>query len=314
MDKIKEYKRFYENSETLISIYFINHKKEEILIILNKELSKVSLIQNISKKTKLNDRLYKLKCKIEKLGDNSVINSLFLINNDLFEYKFTSNDINTIKEYKLREYYLKTDNQFDIDYLIDIFTNFDFYYSCQIGKNNIKLKKINKNKNKLIIENKFTSEKILIELVNNYILEHKINELLIYGAFNNIKCFHELKNNKLLLKEGELDNKNINDIFFNRKYEKNNILLEKKLNELKNPNTNLDLFIFGKLKKEILEAIECYQLKELYIEERKLDKLRNFVDDSYLNFTIIPIQSLENGDIANTFIKDYNGLMGIKYY
>ena len=99
MDKIKEYKRFYENSETLISIYFINHKKEEISIILNKELSKVSLIQNISKKTKLNDRLYKLKCKIEKLGDNSVINSLFLINNDLFEYKFTSNDINTIKEY-----------------------------------------------------------------------------------------------------------------------------------------------------------------------------------------------------------------------
>ena len=54
---------------------------------------------------------------------------------------------------------------------------------------------------------------------------------------------------------------------FNRKYEKNNDLLEKKLNELNNPNTNLDLFVFGKLKKEILESIEYYQLKELYIEE-----------------------------------------------
>ena len=116
------------------------------------------------------------------------------------------------------------------------------------------------------------------------------------------------------MEEGELSHEEINKYFYNRKYDKNNILLEKKLNELSNSNTNLDLFVFGKLKKEILSAIECYQLKELYIEERKLEKLKQFVDDSYFNFNIIPIQVINSGDIADKFIKDYNGLMGIKYY
>ena len=47
---------------------------------------------------------------------------------------------------------------------------------------------------------------------------------------------------------------------------------------------------------------------------RKLEKLKQFIDESYLNFKIIPIQVIKEGDIASKFIKDYNGLMGIKYY
>jgi len=100
-----------------------------------------------------------------------------------------------------------------------------------------------------------------------------------------------------------------------KKCERNKELLEKKINELTNPNTNLDLFVFGKLKKEILESIENFQLKELYIEKRKLDILKQCIcDDSCLNFKIIEIESLEEGDIASQFIDNYKGLMGIKYF
>lgn len=314
MDQLKEFKKYEENKETLITIYFYNIKKEEVIDLINKELNKVSVIQNVSKKKKLNDRFYNLRIKIDKMGENAVISSLFLLNDEIFEYKFTQENIETIKEYKLRDLYVKKDIIFDVDYIIDLFTNFEFNYCCQITKNHLKFKKINNYKNKIINENKFTNEKGMIEIINSFISEHKINELLINGLNNNIKCLNNEKNNKILLKEGELNHDEINKYFFNRKYEKNNILLEKKLSELSNPNTNLDLFVFGKLKKEILTSIEYYQLKELYIEERKLDKLKQFVDNSYLNFNIIPIQVLKNGDIADKFIKDYNGLMGIKYY
>ena len=95
---------------------------------------------------------------------------------------------------------------------------------------------------------------------------------------------------------------------------KNHILLEKKLKEIQNEKTNLDLFLFGKLKFEIKDAIESYLIKELYIDEKKITILKKNVEESYLNFKIIPIKSIENGDIADNFIKDYNGIMAIKYF
>tara|TARA_Y200000002_G_C22682641_1_gene664707 strand:- start:2475 stop:3419 length:945 start_codon:yes stop_codon:yes gene_type:complete len=314
MENLKEFINIQENNETLITIYFYNIKKEEGILLVSKELNKVSVIQNLSKKKKLNDRFYNLKLKLEKIPDNSVINSLYLINNDINEYKFTQDNIKTIIEYNLRDFYVKKDIFFDIDYILDLFYNFDFNDCCYINKNNIKFKKINQNKNKIILNDKFTNEKNLLDIVNNYLLDKKINEILLYGLSPYLKQLKNEKNNKIIINDKDLDNNSINDFFYNRKYEKNNSLLENKLNELNNTNTNLDLFVFGKLKKEILQSIECYQLKELYIEERKLNKLKEFIDDSYFNFKIIPIKTLKDGDIASKFINDYNGLMGIKYY
>ena len=92
-------------------------------------------------------------------------------------------------------------------------------------------------------------------------------------------------------------------------------LLEKKLNDLQNTNTNIDLYVFGRLKLEIKDSIESYLLKELYIEERKIKLLKNSIEDkSCFNFKIIPIRSLKSGDIGEQFIEQYKGLMGIKYY
>ena len=277
-------------------------------------MNKISVIQNISKKKKLNDRFYNLRQKIDKMNDNVTISSLFLLNDDIFEYKFSDKDKGTIKEYKLRDFYVKKDVIFDIDYILDVFTNFEFNYCCQVTKGHLKFKKINSNKNKVLNENKFTNDKNMIELINSFLLENKINEMLVSGQSNFVKCLIDERNNKIFVKGEDMDNSEINSYFHMKKYERNNNLLEGRLNELSNPNTNLDLFVFGKLKKEILTAIECYQLKELYIEERKLEKLRQFVDGNCLNFKIVPIQILKQGDVAEKFIKDYNGLMGVKYY
>ena len=132
--------------------------------------------------------------------------------------------------------------------------------------------------------------------------------IIVHGEFKNT-----ITSVLTVSHKGFLNNSEVYELFENELMKKNHILLHQKLTDMKNENTNLDLYVFGKLKFEIKEAIELYSIKELYIEDKKLDKLRSFVDESFFNFKIIEIRSLENGDIAEQFIKDYNGIMGIKY-
>jgi hypothetical protein len=90
-------------------------------------------------------------------------------------------------------------------------------------------------------------------------------------------------------------------------------LLEERMKEISDER-KVDLFVFGRIKIEIKEHIEGYMLKELFIEERKLKILEGIVEPEMLNFKIIPIRSLERGDVGEEFISKYNGLMGVKYY
>lgn len=315
LEDLRKFKKYEENRETLITIYFHNMSKEDTLNKITNELNKISTIQNLSVKKKINDRLYNLRIRIEKLNETTIVSSLFLVNDKIYEYVFTQKDNETFKEYNLQKNYIKKNSFFDINYIIDLFTNFEFNYCCQITSNHIKFKKINMNKYKTLLEYKFSNEKNMIENINMFILDHKIDILLVYGInSNNIKYVMNEKNKKIITRNDEMNIVEIMSLFSTRKYEKNNELLEKRLNDLDNPNTNLDLYVFGKLKKEILTSIELYQLKELYIEERKINLLKQIIDESYLNFTIIPIEVMNPGDVAERFISNYNGLLGIKYY
>jgi hypothetical protein len=183
-----------------------------------------------------------------------------------------------------------------------------------VERNQIKLKKINSSKIKVLDIIKFVNEKNLVEIINEKIVEYKIDELYILTKTNFYKSLLNEKNSKYICFDEEYSNDKLLEKIKINNYEKNHLLLEKRLKELSNPNTNLDLFVFGKLKKEILESIESYSLKELYIEERKLEILKGCLDESYFNFKIIPIISIKEGDIGSKFIEEYKGLMGIKYY
>ena len=99
LEELNNFKKYEENRGTLITLYFYKSKKEEVLHIITKELNKVSTIQNVSVKQKLNDRLYNLKIIVEKIDDNCIINSLFLLENEVYEYKFTQKDIQIFIEY-----------------------------------------------------------------------------------------------------------------------------------------------------------------------------------------------------------------------
>ena len=43
-------------------------------------------------------------------------------------------------------------------------------------------------------------------------------------------------------------------------------------------------------------------------------QLRKNISKDYINFEILEIDSLESGDIGDNFKKDYDGIIGLKYY
>jgi hypothetical protein len=181
--------------------------------------------------------------------------------------------------------------------------------------NDISIGKSNKNKEKILDSSKTVSESKILEYIEIIRKNNEYKELIIiYGKSPILTKLNPIPKKCIIIHDKFLTKEEIYQEFEKEMYAKNNEILAKRLNDLNNSNTNLDLYIFGKLKIEIKEAIESYIVKELFIEEHKYEKLKLCIEPECFNFTVYFIKSLENGDSADNFIKNYNGLMGLKYY
>jgi hypothetical protein len=311
MNKLKEHSNIEDSIETLYSIYIYNKKVKEVVNYFEDELERAKKINNIIKKNKINNRLFNF---IKYLNDNyeeeSLLNSIFLIHDKIILYELKKVEIEIAEYYNFPKIFVKCDTHFLIDYFIDLFYNLTFIYAIKINKNEYSNIKLNSNKMKIIEHGKVNNEQKIVELIENIRKNENYKDFIIICG--NSKIPSNIKN--IIFSKDLLNNNELYSLYEYEIMKENNILLRKRLDELKNENTNLDLFVFGKLKFEIKEAIESYSLKELYIETKKLENLKKFISDEFLNFKIIPIKSLEDGDDAFNFIKDYNGLMGIKYF
>ena len=311
MNKLKEYISIDDSIETLYSIYIYNKKVKEVVNYFEDELEKAKKINNIIKKNKINNRLFNF---IKYLNDNyeeeSLLNVIFLIHDKIILYELKKVEIEIAEHYNFPKIFVKCDTKFLIDYFIDLFYNLTFIYGIKINSNEYSTIKLNSNKMKIIQHGKVNNEQKIIELIDNIRKNENYKDFII--IIGNVKIPSNIKN--IIFSKDLLNNDAIYSLYEYEIMKEYNNLLRKRLDELKNENTNLDLFVFGKLKFEIKEAIESYALKELYIETKKLENLKKFISDEFLNFKIIPIKSLEDGDDAFNFIKNYNGLMGIKYF
>jgi hypothetical protein len=316
MDNLKEHKKIEESTETLFSIIIHNKKVLDVIKFFEDQLEKAKKINNVIKKNKINNRLFNfIKYINDTFNDeNIIINNIFLIHDKIINYKLNNNEINIAITYNFLNIFLKTDTYFYIDYFIDLFYNFNFIYTIKINKNDMYIIKLNKNKEKELESIKLSNENKILEEIDKIKKIHNYKEIIIIHGVSPFisKIDNKIKN--IIIEKDFCNRDTLYTIYENEIMKKNHELLEKKINDMQNEKCNLDLYVFGKLKLEIKDAIESYLLKELYIEDKKLDKLKTFIDESYLNFTIIPIKSLVNGDIGDIFIKNYNGIIGIKYY
>ena len=315
MISLKEYKKIEEKDETLISIIIYDKKNEDVQKFMKDQLEKAKKINNSIKKNKINNRLFLfIKFLSDNYLENFIINSIFLLNDKIIEHKLNKDEINTAKTYNLINIFIKSDIFFYVDYFIDLFYNFNFIYTIKINKNDVNVIKMNKNKDKELENYKISNEQKIIEIIENIRKNNYKDLIIIYGNSNFIMKIDNYNIKNILILKDFLNKEELFNLYENELMKKNHLLLKEQLDKILNEKSNLDLFLFGKLKNEIKDAIESYSIKELYIDENKIYKLKSLVDESYFNFKIIPIRSLENSDIAFNFIKDYNGIMAIKYY
>lgn len=314
MDILKSYSSYEETLETQFTIIIYDKPINDIISYLEDQLNKAKNITNPIKKNKINNRLFSL---IEYLkqnyDENYIVNNIFLINDKIVDYKLNKTEINTCETYKFSKIIYKIDFKFLIDYILDLFTNFHFIYSIKINKNTGILTKFNRNKEKEEENYKLINEEKINEIIENIRKNNNYKDI-IFICGGNTNLFSKINLKDIILQKEIINKDQLYELYENELMKKNHIQLQKRLDDIKNEKTNIDLYIFGKLKIEIKDAIESYSIKELYIEEKKLNKLKEFIDHTLLNFKIINIKSLENNDIADSFIKNYNGIMGIKYY
>jgi hypothetical protein len=316
MDILKQYSSYTDNLGSLITLVIYNKKCSEVIKYLEGHLSSAQKITNPFKKMKINDKYYGLIQNLKELyEDETIINKIFLLHDKIFQYNLHESEIKTAIVYNFQKIIHYCESTFYVDYIIDLFYNFEFIYNIRCNKSDYQIIALNKNKERILKTDKINNEQKIIETIECIRKEENYKELIIISGNSVILDKVSVQKNVFVIKNNNIENsKVIYEIYENHLMKLNHQSLEKRLNDLQNSNTNLDLYVFGKLKFEIKDAIETYLIKELYIENSKLEKLKTFVDKEYFNFKIYVIKSLENGDIASQFIKNYNGIMGIKYF
>jgi hypothetical protein len=295
INKNLSYKR--DNHESLFTILLHNFTKEEFISDLKDKLNQIKSIKNSFKRIKLNDRIFNLMQQVEN-NKIHIFNHIILVSDDIIYINLESDDIKLLKEYDIPKYTFEYGEYFNIEWLTDLFNNFNFYNIVINNNNKFTYYKGNSYKKKIVAKD------TNIEYVK-----------IISEPFFYIGKPNTLIKNKNMLETIPIFNSWFDIIENINKYEmKKRIIIFQEL--LDKMSTDPDKFIFGS---DIYEFIEQYNVKELYIHA---DSKKQFDDNiinkeltDNMNFSIIIISSdPKTYDASNILLKNYNGILGIKYY
>ena len=197
---------------------------------------------------------------------------------------------------------MESSDKFKIKYLKNLFNEDKVKLIFEINSNDVNLIELDKVKSRLLNKIKVNNYNEILDLIE------KNNPKIIHGIGSTLK---KIKGSSYIYYK-KLSNEEIINIINKMEIEESqDILKNEVLNQLSNPAFD-NKFLFGK--SEVPDGILDYMVKKLYITPSLLRQLRKKISKDYLNFEIIEIDSLENGDIGDIFIKQYDGIIALKYY
>lgn len=298
----------YENvtDKSLFTIMSFDKSKNDFLDNLKKYQKKCGLIKNSFLKNIICNRLYEFIEFLQTEFNQDKINHIFLVGKETVIYSLKKKEIGTLREYNIKNYLFYYDTYYKVEYLVDLLTNFKFTNSIVLSKGKVSYTKMNENKKKSMAKKKCKNIKDFEEFLKN----NDISEGIITGK-NNIL-------NKFIKKGFIIYNKNLkNDEILKKIKENKMIEKHKELEDLFltfNDESKLHLLLFGNINKDIKEAIECYQVKQLYCHKDKIKELKSQCSKECYNFEIIEIDKVDNNDVSHKLLNDYGGVVGVKYY
>ena len=343
INELKEYKNMQ---------FEIYEKINEIENKINKEQTKNNLlkeIKNIFEKNEINNEKIKIKEKINEDNKNKINNINEKLNNKNFNDIKNNNVKLQIKKTQKNKIIKKYNIILIILLLINIILNifipkylniniikylflalipiFLIYYFIKINIINKKIKNIQNNINN---NNEF-NEKEIMELNNNYNLINenykKINNEIEKEKNSNIFILNSEKNNIINKYSYKLSQEEINKLFKYENIEKNSVLIENEIDNLKYELNKLELNrdnIEKELEKllnlEEEQEILRQQLGELQEEnnaieltkkllEKAYEKMKNDISPIFTKKLSENISNITNNKYKKIFLNDEQGLI-----
>ena len=290
-----------ENGKLFYTILSYDTSVEELINKINTKLEKVNKnMKNNFKKKIINQRIFPILEELKEKKSNEILNIIVLSGNNLNFYNLTKNEISICRKWNLSQFYIDSNEKFKIGYLKNLFNEKNINTIFKLDNMNLQIIELDKVKSriikKMILDNDFQN------IYNTY------KPKLIHGSGSFIKKIKDVKE----LYTTNLSNNEIIEKINKFEILKNQNLLQSEiLNQLQNPNL-INKILFGK--KEISKGILDYMIKKLFIDKKLLKSLKKNISNDYLNFEIIEINSIENGDIGYQFLKNYDGIIALKYY
>jgi len=255
-------------------------------------------ITDSKKKGFLKSRIFDFKKNIESYKDN-IINGIFLVGETIKYFQLDKYYLETLKLFKVSKCSFVYNKYFDIEWLKNLISDRSYTYVIKIKNNDITISKINSTK-QITIYNETVKAYNINEIINKY-LEKDI-KFIIHG----VKQLNDFKNNNCL----EIINKELNleeqlEVIDKSIYEENIKELEIWLTKLLDPKEGHKL-VFGN---DVIEQAVQGFLETIYCSLENKEKYNN-IDNVKIKY----VKSFKNNDFVFNFSKNYNGVLGIKYY
>jgi hypothetical protein len=299
-DTFNKYALTKDKFESLYIFIIYNKSKEDVEGRLNKIIKIIDSISDSKKKHYLKSRLLNFKNYFESVEGINV-NGIFFVGDQIEYFVLDKYYIETLKMFKI-DFSYQYGNRYDLDWLKNIIIDRDYTFVIKIKNNDVSISKINEFKQLNIFSDTIKSLSIN-DLINSKIEKDK--KFIIHGSSNYLKNI-ELNNkacigiyNKELLLDQQLE------IIDEAKYKINIKELEDWLSKILDEKEGHKL-VFGN---DIEEQTENGLIKTVFCT---IDKKYRFANLD--NIEIKLVKSFKNNDFISDFIKNYDSVLGIKYY
>ncbi len=286
--------------ESLYVFVIYDQSKEIVDERLNKISKIIDSIPDAKKKNFLKSRITNFKKYFDSYK-NDIVNGIFLVSDDVKYINLEKYYIDTLKEFKINFSY-QYGKTYDIDWLKKFLLDRDYTLVLKIKNNDVSISKVTSTKQLGVYSDTIKS------LVINDIISSKIDKdtkFLIHGSSASLKNFEINNKNCIGCYNKELTLEQQIDMIEEAKYKHNIKELEVWLEKLLDPKDGHKL-VFGN---DIEENAENELIQTIYCTPEKSSRFIKFT-----NCEIKLVKSFKSGDFVNTFEKNYDGVLGIKYY
>ena len=299
-DKLTNY--INTKNKMLYTFCFYKITVGDIQIYLANLLDKISSMKDNFKRKLANDRVFGLKSYFDCLEISVIINGVFLVDDKNKPIGFNLNKSHTqvLSDFKIPSSQYFCDDFYNIEYIQKLVSTCDLVNVIAIEGTSGKIIQLDSVKNK---HGDFTGN------IDGLITSNKIE--LIFGTPGSIQTWQKKFPDKQFF-SGKLSNEQIWDqIIKNLNLKTQDKFNKDVLIQMDNPD-KIDLFVFGR--KNVREEILSYSVKKLFVCPEIYSKYKTNISGEYFNFEVIVVDKVSPGDYGDILIKNFEGVVAVKYY